>query len=81
MTDLERLIRTIKDSGMTLKAVADKSGIPYHTFARRLKGYGEFTASQIANISKTLRLRKTERDEIFLDYCVTHSNTSKGDGA
>lgn len=35
----------ITDSGMTVKAVAEKSGILRETLYNRLKGVGEFTAS------------------------------------
>lgn len=56
----------ITDSGMTVKAVAEKSGILRETLYNRLKGVGEFTASEIVSLSNTLNLSPTERDDIFL---------------
>lgn len=51
---------------MTVKAVAEKSGILRETLYNRLKGVGEFTASEIVSLSNVLNLSQTERDDIFL---------------
>lgn len=67
MADIELLKRKIADSGMTVKAISEKSGILRETFYNRLKGSGEFTASEIVALTKTLRLSRSERDEIFLN--------------
>ena len=66
MTDLELLLSKIKDSGMTMVAISEKSGIERTTLYNRLKNVGEFTASEIVGISKALHLSKPERDKIFL---------------
>lgn len=66
MTDFECLKEKIKDSGMTMVAVAKKSGILRETLYNRLNGVGEFTASEIVSLAKTLGLSKEERDNIFL---------------
>lgn len=66
MTDLEALRRTIDDSGMTITAIAKKSGIFRGTLYNRLAGVGEFTASEIVGLSTALHLTKEERDNIFL---------------
>ena len=66
MVDLEKLNATVKDSGMTIKTIAERAGIPRHTLDRRLKGEGDITASEIVGLSKALRLKVSERNEIFL---------------
>lgn len=70
MTNIELLLSKIKDSGMTIVAICEKSGIDRATFYNRLNGRGEFTASEIVNISNTLRLTKPDRDKIFLSANV-----------
>ena len=66
MPDIKMLKDNITDSGMTVKAVAEKSGILRETLYNRLKGVGEFTASEIVSLSNVLNLSQTERDDIFL---------------
>ena len=66
MPDIKMLKDKITDSGMTVKAVAEKSGILRETLYNRLKGVGEFTASEIGSLSNVLNLSQTERDDIFL---------------
>lgn len=52
---------------MTVKAIAEKSGILRETLYNRLKGNGEFTASEIVSLTKVLNLSISERDKIFLN--------------
>lgn len=66
MTDNELLLTKIKDSGMTMVAICEKSGIDRATIYNRLKGRGEFTASEIVSLSNVLHLSKQDRDKIFL---------------
>ncbi len=66
MPDIKMLKDKITDSGMTVKAVAEKLGILRETLYNRLKGVGEFTASEIVSLSNVLNLSQTERDDIFL---------------
>lgn len=66
MADLKLLKERIADSGMTIKAICKKSGILRETFYNRLKG-GEFTASEIVGLTKTLKLSRSDRDKIFLN--------------
>lgn len=66
MVDIERLKEVISDSGMTMVAISDKSGIERTTLYNRLAGVGEFTASEITGLTSALRLSKPERDHIFL---------------
>ena len=66
MVDTERLKVVIRDSGMTMSAIASKSGIVRETLYNRLNGIGEFTASEIMGLTQALRLSRSERDDIFL---------------
>lgn len=67
MADIELLKNKIESSGMTMSSVAKKSGIVRETLYNRLNEIGEFTASEIVGLSKTLRLSIEERDQIFLN--------------
>ena len=71
MTDKEMLLDKIKDSGMTMKAIAEKSGMKRANIYNKLNGRGEFTASEIVALSEVLRLTKPERDKIFLTTNVS----------
>lgn len=73
MVDLDRLKSIIKDSGMTYKAIGEKAGIEPYTLSRRLVD-GKFTADEIVGLSRALRLKKSERNAIFLQQSVTKSN-------
>lgn len=73
MVDLDKLKRVIADSGMTYKAIGEKSGIEPYTLSRRLVD-GKFTADEIVGLSKALRLKKSERNAIFLASSVTKNN-------
>lgn len=66
MADLVKLKSVIDDRGMGLTTIAERSGIKRWTLERRLKGFGEFTASEIVGLSRALRLTRNERDNIFL---------------
>lgn len=65
MVDIARLKAAIKDSGMTMVAIASKSDIVRETLYNRLDGIGEFTASEISGLTETLHLTNKERDSIF----------------
>lgn len=66
MPDIDFLRCKMDDSGMTVVAIAEKSGILRETLYNRLNGKGDFTASEIVGLTKTLKLTKSERDKIFL---------------
>lgn len=67
MTDLKMLQDKINDSGMTMTAIAKKSNMLKATLYNRLKGVGEFKASEIVALTSTLHLTQDERDTIFLN--------------
>lgn len=70
MTNFELLNQKIKDSGMTMVAIAEKCDFTRETFYNRLNGNGEFKASEIVSLTRILQLTKEERDEIFLKQIV-----------
>lgn len=76
MTNVELLLKKIEDSGMTVKAVAEKSGILRETFYNRLKN-PDFKASEIVALTETLRLSKKDRDSIFFSGKSELNSTSK----
>lgn len=65
MVDITKLKELIDDSGMTMVAVASKSGILRATLYNKLSGHGEFTVSEIEGLSDTLHLTATQRNSIF----------------
>lgn len=66
MTDVEKLKKCIDDSGMTMVAIAEKTGISRETIYNRMKT-GDFKLSEICALSSTLRMSKEKRDEIFFE--------------
>lgn len=64
MTNIAALKEAIKESGMTVSAVAEKSGILRATLYNRFQT-PDFRLSEINALSKTLRLTKRDRDRIF----------------
>lgn len=82
MVDLDRLNAKIEDSGMTYETISKRSGIPNYTLARKLKGEGKITADEVVGLTKALRLKMSERNDIFLRPSVSenHNETVHGDG-
>ena len=64
VANVELLKKKISDSGMTVSAIADKSGILRETLYNRMKS-GNFYASEIVALTNVLRLTRKERDDIF----------------
>ena len=64
MTNVEMLKQCIENSGMTVTAVAEKTGMLRETFYNRLKT-GDFKLSEICSLVRVLRLNNKERDKIF----------------
>lgn len=65
LVDFGLLNAKIKDSGMTIVAIAEKSGILRETLYNKLNGSVDFKASEILRLSNTLRLSPMDRDAIF----------------
>lgn len=77
MTDFGLLRQKIDESGMTMKAVAEKAGILRETLYNRFNGVGDFTASEMLALSDVLRLTNKERDKIFFARKVERKATSE----
>lgn len=67
MGDMAILNRKIKDSGITITAIADKLSMSRETFYNRMAGKSEFKASEIACLTDLLRLTRKEQDTIFFN--------------
>lgn len=65
MTNMELLKEKIRDSGMTMTAIAIKAGMVRETLYNRLNGIGDFTASEMMGLVRALKLKNSERDAIF----------------
>ena len=65
MTNVEKLKDKIKESGMTIKAVSEKSGILRETLYNRFNINADFKASEIDSLTRVLQLSEKERNEIF----------------
>lgn len=66
MADIEYLRKKMKESGMTVTAIAKKAGILRETLYNRMNGKGDFTASEIVSLTEVLQLTRADRDKIFL---------------
>ena len=66
MANLELLKAKIDESGMTIPTLAERAGMKDHTLHRRLDGESEFKTSEVVGLSKALKLKASERNEIFL---------------
>lgn len=66
MPDIQKLKSEILQSGITMTALAKKSNVSRITLYNRLRGIGEFTASEIKGLSDALHLTNDVRDDIFL---------------
>ena len=64
MTDISALRRCIEEHGMSIKFVAERTGILRETLYNRMKS-GDFKISEISALSKLLNLSRDERDAIF----------------
>lgn len=67
MVDMVRLKAKIAESGMSIPTIAERAKMKDYTLRRRLEGNGEdITADEIVGLSKALKLKMSERNEIFL---------------
>ncbi len=82
MVNLSLLEKRMKDSGMTIVAIAEKAGILRETLYNKLKGLSEFKASEITALSNVLNLSSKERDKIFFEFdgeLNSHNKIKKGE--
>lgn len=65
MPNLTLLRSKIDNSGLTVTAVAKKSGLKRETLYKKLQGNSEFKASEISALTVILQMSREERDRIF----------------
>lgn len=66
MTDVEELKKCIKNSGMTMVFISERTGILRETLYNRLSNKDcDFKASEIVKLSDVLGLTNERRDAIF----------------
>jgi predicted transcriptional regulator len=75
VTDFALLKQKINESGMTVVAISEKTGILRETLYNRMKGVGDFTASEMLALSTVLHLTNDERDAIFFAVGVEANAT------
>lgn len=80
MTNVDLLKKKMDESGMTTKAICERAGILRETLYNRMKGVGEFTASEIVGLTSVLNLTRSERDDIFLDEKLNLKKQQKPEG-
>lgn len=69
--NIEKLREAIKDSGITMKALSEKTGIARPTLYNRLDGIGEITVSEMQRLAEAMRLTDEEKEQIFFAEKVT----------
>ena len=66
MTDVKALQSKITDSGLKKTFIAEQLGVSYPGYLNKETGKTEFMASEVAVMSRLLRLTDTETRKIFL---------------
>lgn len=67
MVDMVKLKAKIDESGMSIPTIAERAKMKDYTLRRKLEGDGNnITADEIVGLSKALKLKMSERNEIFL---------------
>lgn len=67
MVDMVKLKAKIDESGMSIPTIAKRAKMKDYTLRRRLDGSGEdITAEEIVGLSRALKLKMSERNDIFL---------------
>ena len=65
MTNSKLLRQNIDESGYKLQFVAEKCGLTYYGFMKKVNNESEFKASEIAILKELLHLTDSETDQIF----------------
>ena len=66
MINSEMLQQEIKESGLKLSFIAEKSGMSLMSLNRKISGETDFKVSEIIKISEILRLSDELKVQIFL---------------
>lgn len=65
MTDTEALRNKISEAGLKLSYVAERIGLTYQGFWKKLNNHSEFKANEIQALSELLKIRTQEKEKIF----------------
>ena len=66
MINNELLLQEIRESGLKLSYIAEKTGMSMMSLNRKINGETEFKVSEIIKISEILRLSDSLKVQIFL---------------
>lgn len=75
MTNTELLREKIRSSGYKLKFIAQKCGMTYQGFLKKLNNDSEFRSGEIMTLRELLDISCEEADEIFFAQNVDKSST------
>lgn len=67
MTNTELLKKKIDESGYKIKFIAEKLGISYYGFLRKVNNDSEFKIKEVQTLCKLLNIRNDEREKIFFN--------------
>lgn len=79
MKGLELLRRKIDESGYKLSFIAEKCGLTYQGFKKKLDGYTEFKVSEVGILRDLLHLTDEEVQAIFFINNVDAKSTNRRD--
>ena len=65
MFDSRKFSSTVQKSGLKKRYIADRLGISYDTFLKKMAGTVKWKVDEAQEVSKLLRISKAERDAIF----------------
>lgn len=68
MTNTELLRKKIDDSGYKLRFIAEKIGITYQGFLKKINNETEFKATEIQILCELLNIDIQEKEEIFFCF-------------
>lgn len=76
MVDSEKLERLINEKGLKYRFIADKLGMSYYAFYKKLRNMNEFKASEISALCNLLEISSDSLSSIFFaDECDLKSNS------
>lgn len=77
MTDSAMLRKLIEKSGYKLRYIAERIGITYQGFLKKLNNETEFKASEIQILYELLGMTEVEREAIFFAGIVDKISTNR----
>lgn len=64
MSTKERIAQAVEDSGMTIRALSDKTGIPYGRLQPSIRGRRELRADEFLSLCMVLHIDPAEFCEV-----------------